>query len=161
MILSPNKKLILAISILAIGLLPAAGHTDSEQTAKPVQLTPAAIVNARRAAMMLSGANMAGIKGAIDRGDDPKTAAFAATALAAWADALPGMFPAGSSATGSKAKSEVWSDIAGFSAIAKGFAVDAAQLRDYARAGNKEAFAAQWTKVRSNCAACHDKYKLP
>jgi cytochrome c556 len=149
---------------LALVTTPAAiGAPVVHAAGKPkaVKVPSAALVDARRAAMMLSGADMAAMKGVIDRGEDPKTAIFAASALSAWAAALPGLFPTGSVSTASKAKPDIWSDRAGFEAVAQSLAADAGQLRDYARANDKAAFAAQWTRVRSNCQACHDKYKLP
>lgn len=117
------------------------------------------IVAARHAAMMMSGANLAAMKGIIDRGEDVKTGSFAAAGLAAWARAIPGMFPAGSKTPGSKAKAEIWTDWSTFNAIATQFADDAEQLRVLAKAGDAAGFAAQWAKTRENCAACHDRFK--
>ena len=54
--------------------------------------------------------------GVIDRAEDPKSATFATSALVAWSKALPGLFPAGSTTPGSKAKPEIWIDKDGFKA---------------------------------------------
>jgi cytochrome c556 len=150
--------------VVAAGLLGCAGLAASED-AKPaageaaIGLSAQQIVSTRRAGMMLSGANMAAIKGVIDRAEDPKSATFATSALVAWSKALPGLFPAGSTTPGSKAKPEIWADRAGFEAAAKAFADDAIILRDFAKAGDAANFATQWAKLRSNCQACHDKYQ--
>jgi cytochrome c556 len=151
------------IVLAAMATVAVSGAREAHAAGKPksVKVPPAVLVDTRRAAMMLSGADMAGMKGVIDRGEDPKSAVFAASALAAWAAALPGLFPAGSVSAASKAKPDVWADRAGFEAAARSLATDATQLRDLARASDKAGFAAQWTKVRGNCQACHDKYRLP
>ena len=113
----------------------------------------------REAAMMMSGALMGSMKGAIDRGDDVKSQGFAARTLAGWAKAIPGMFPAGSE--GGDALPAVWSDRAGFEAKATAYAAAATKLADAAKAGDKPGFAAAWGEVRTACGACHDSYKKP
>ena len=151
--------LLMACTFASIGLLAGELQAGHEQSAKTIELTPQTIVSARRASMMLSGANMAAIKGAIDRGEDPKNIVFATTALAQWAKVLPEVFLVESTTSLSKAKPEIWSDRDAFSSISQSFATDTALLRDYAIAGKKESLAEQWTKVRSNCASCHERFK--
>jgi cytochrome c556 len=145
---------------MAAATLMAGDEPSSKTAPESLEVSTVGIIKARRSAMMMSGANMAAIKGAIDRSDDPKTLVFATTSLVAWSNALPAMFPAGSNIPPSAARPEIWSDRDGFDAAAKQYSSDAAQLRDYAKTGDKENFSAQWTKLRSNCAACHDKYKV-
>ena len=99
------------------------------------------------------------MKAVIDSGADVKTQAFAARSLAAWAKAVPGMFPAGSEGGG--ALPTVWSDRAGFEARAAGYAAAAGKLADAAKAGDVAAFAAAFGEVRTACSACHDSYKKP
>jgi cytochrome c556 len=117
------------------------------------------VIAGRQAAFRMSGALAGQIKGAIDRGDDPKTMAFAARALAGWAKALPGMFPAGSDAAPSNALPTVWSDRAGFEAKAADYAAAAAKLAELAKAGDKPGFAAQFAEVGKACGACHSGYR--
>lgn len=119
------------------------------------------IISGRKAAFLMSGALFGSIKGAIDRGDDVKTQAFAARSLARWAAALPGMFPAGSLSESSDALPVIWSDRAGFEARAAAYAEAATKLADLAKAGDKPGFAAQWTAVRATCSSCHDTYRKP
>jgi cytochrome c556 len=119
------------------------------------------VVKGRQAGMRMSGAIMAGIKGAIDRGDDVKTQVFAARALTSWANALPGMFPEGSNIAPTEAMPTVWTDGAGFKAKADAYAAATTKLGAAAQAGDKAAFAAAWAEVRGTCGACHDAYKEP
>jgi len=119
------------------------------------------VVAGRQAGMRMSGAIMGGMKGAIDRGDDVKTQAFAARALAGWAKAIPGMFPAGSDKGATEALPAVWSKRAEFEAKAAAYAAAATALADAAKAGDKAAFTTQFAAVRASCAACHDGFKKP
>jgi len=119
------------------------------------------LIAGRRAAFLLSAALTGQIKGAVDRGDDPKTVGFAARALANWAKAIPGMFPAGSTAPTSDALPTIWSDRAGFEARAADYAAAATKLADLAKAGDKPGFAAQFGELGKACKACHDSYRKP
>ena len=132
--------------------------------AKPKAMAPSGvsmpatdIIAGRQAGMLMSAASVGAMKAAIDRGEDPKTLSFAATGLAAWAKAVGGQFPKGSE--GGAAKGAVWSDAAGFKAAADQYAADSATLVDAAKSGDKAKFTDSLSKVRTNCAACHGKYK--
>ncbi|MDQ2879503.1 MAG: cytochrome c [Pseudomonadota bacterium] len=116
-------------------------------------------VATRQAAFRMSGAVFGSMKAAIHRGDDVKTLAFAAKALASWAHALPGVFPAGSGGAGSDALPAVWSDRAGFEKDAAQYAAEADRLSVLAAAGDTAGFAAQLTVVGGTCGACHAAYK--
>ncbi|RYD57236.1 MAG: cytochrome c [Sphingomonadales bacterium] len=119
------------------------------------------VIAGRQAAFLMSAAAFGGMKAAIDRGDDVKTQAFAARALARWAAAVPGMFPAGSMSDRSEALPIIWSDRAGFEARAAAYAEATAKLADFAKAGDKEGFAAQRELVGGTCKGCHDTYRKP
>lgn len=120
-----------------------------------------ALIAARQAAFRLAGANFGGMKGVIDAKGDVKTQAFGARAIAGWARALPGLFPAGSDGGTTKALPTIWSDRAGFEKAAGNLATEAGKLADLAKAGDSEGFAAQWLVVRGTCGACHDTYRVP
>jgi cytochrome c556 len=120
-----------------------------------------ALIPARQAAFRLSGTVFGGMKPAIDRGDDVKTLVPAAKALAGWARALPGLFPAGSDGAATKALPNVWSDKAGFAKAAATYADAADKLATLAAAGDQPGFATQWGVVRQSCKACHDSYHAP
>jgi cytochrome c556 len=141
------SAVLLAASAASAGGHPAAGPDYS------------GVVKGRQAGMRMSGALVGGIKGAIDRGDDVKTQASAARALASWAAAVPGMFPEGSNVPPTEAQPAVWSDWAGFKAKADAYAAATAKLSAAAQAGDKDAFAAAFGEVRGACGACHDSYK--
>jgi cytochrome c556 len=117
------------------------------------------IVSGREAGMRMSGAIMGGIKGSIDRDDDPKTQANAAKALLSWANALPGMFPDGSNIAPTEALPAVWSDKAGFGAKAAAFSAAVTKLSTAAAASDKPGFAAAFAEVRGACSDCHTEYK--
>ena len=120
-----------------------------------------ALIPARQAAFRLSGTVFGGMKPAIDRGDDVKTLVPAARSLTAWARALSGLFPPGSSGAGTKALPTVWSDKAGFAKAATAYAEAADRLAALAAAGDQPGVAAQWAVVRQNCKSCHDSYHVP
>ena len=147
-----------SLTAAVIGLLCLAG-TAGAQSAR----TPAAdIVEARQAAMMLSGVAMGSIKAAIDAGQPIASQRFPTRALARWAHAVPATFPAGSGAEAgvrTNAKPEIWSDRPGFEARAADYATAADRLAELAAGEDAAAFAAQWTVVRASCQSCHDGYK--
>ncbi|MBN8812908.1 MULTISPECIES: cytochrome c [unclassified Sphingomonas] len=151
-------------SMLALGAAAAlfTGLAATAPTSRAVAADPAAdVIAGRKAAFLLSGALFGQIKAGIDRGDDPKALGFAARALAGWARAIPGMFPAGSGAAPSEAQPAVWSDRAGFEARAADYAAAATKLAELAKAGDKAGFAAQFGEVGKACKACHDAYRKP
>lgn len=147
----------------AVGLLCAVGAAGAQDASPSVSMSAADVVAGRKAAMNLSGAAMSGMKATIDAGGSVRTQAFAASGLARWGRAIPGMFPAGTGpelgegATG--AKPEVWANRADFEAKASVFAAEAQKLAELARADDTAGFAAQWTVVRASCQRCHDAYK--
>jgi cytochrome c556 len=83
----------------------------------------------------------------------------AAEGLALWAQAIPGMFPAGSDLPDSRARPEIWRNKADFDARAAAFGEAAARLETLAKAGDAAAFAAQVDVVQSRCSACHQSYR--
>jgi len=144
----------MALAAAAMVFAGAAAHAgDGADASGPIA--------GRQAGMLMSGALMGSIKGALDRGDDVKTLGFAARSIATWANAIPGLFPAGSDQGDTEAMPAVWSDRAGFEARAKAYADAAAKLADLAKAGDKDGFAAQFQVVRGTCNECHRVYKKP
>jgi cytochrome c556 len=139
----------------------AASASGGASGGKPAASDPVGIVKGRQAGMRLSAALMGGIKGAIDRGDDVKTQAFAAGSIANWAAAIPGLFPEGSNVPPTGALPTVWSDAPGFAAKAAAYQAAATKLADAAKAGDKAAFAAAFGEVRASCGGCHEGYKKP
>lgn len=144
----------LAGSALLLGTAVA-----SAGTSKPVAADASGAIAGRQAAFRMSGALLNGMKGAIERGDDVASQAFAARAMAGWAKAIPGMFPAGSDGAPSNALPTVWTDRAGFEAKAADYAAAATKLADLAKAGDKAGFAAQFAELGKTCGACHTSYR--
>lgn len=138
--------------LLAGTAASAGGHPDAGPDL-------AGVVKGRQAGMRMSGALVGGIKAAIDRGDDVKTLTGPARALAAWASAVPGMFPEGSNVPPTEAQPTVWTDSAGFKAQADAYAAAAGKLATAAQAGDKDGAVAALGEVRAACGACHATYK--
>jgi cytochrome c556 len=147
----------------ALALAACVADVDSRTTVvAPDAPTPQQIVSARQAAFHMSGAAMGQMKGAIDRGADPKTQAYAAAGVARWAKALPAMFPELTRDVGPhRVRPEVWGNKADFNAKAAAYAAAADSLVQAARSGDKEAFAAAHQATAATCKACHDPYQLP
>lgn len=149
------RRMTVAIFIGALCVAGAAGAQDSSAALDAIKT--------RQAALNLSGVAMGAMKAAIDGGGSVRTQVFNARALARWAHALPGAFPAGSGLDTNpgvtKAKPEIWSDRAGFEAKAADYAAAADKLVELAQADDAPGFAAQWTTVRNACGACHMAYR--
>ena len=120
-----------------------------------------ALIAARQAAFKLSGSTFGGMKPAIDAGGDVTKLAGPANALADWAHALPGLFPAGSDGGKTEALPAVWTDRAGFEKAAANYEAAARKLADLAKANDMAGVAAQWAVVRGTCGACHTSYRQP
>lgn len=144
----------LAGSVLLLGTAVA-----SASGSKPVTADASDAIAGRQAAFRMSAALVGGMKGVVERGDDVAGQAFAARAIASWAKAIPGMFPAGSDGAPSNALPTVWTDRAGFEAKAADYAAAAAKLADLAKAGDKAGFAAQYGELGKTCGACHSSFR--
>jgi cytochrome c556 len=118
-----------------------------------------ATIAARQAAFQLSAVVAGGMKAAVERGQPAKSQAFAAKALAKWADALPLMFPAGSLGADSRAKPDIWLNRGDFDAKAASYAASAHALAGAAEANDAAAFATQLAATQQSCGACHSAYR--
>jgi cytochrome c556 len=124
--------------------------------------SPRELVAARQAAFHLSGAAMGNMKAAIERGDDPKSQAYAARGLARWARALAATFPESTAPIApSRAKPEIWANRADFDLKAAAYAEAAEALAEAAAGGDRAAFAAAHASTGATCKACHDLYQAP
>jgi cytochrome c556 len=155
----------LAMRWTALAALLLAGcvrHPPPEAAAATVSPTPQQLVAARQAAFHLSGAAMGGMKAAIDRGDEPKSQAYAARGVAKWARALPTMFPPATEGIGpGRTKAEIWASKPDFEAKAAAYAEAAGALAEAAAGGDKAAFAAAHAATVATCRAGHDLYQAP
>lgn len=82
--------------------------------------------------------------------------------MATLATALPGWFPRGSGVEArpkSEAKANIWTDAAGFSAVASAMQVQVSRLNQTALSGDMAAVRTQIRPTGASCKACHDKYR--
>ncbi len=150
------KTMLLAGTVLALALAGSAtGKTPSAPTAQDVVAT-------RQAAMMMSASSLNGIKNIAEKADSVKGAGFAARGIAAWATALPAMFPAGpAKVPGTRAKPEIWTNRADFEVKAAAFAAAAQSMVTAAQADDKAGLAVAVGETATACKACHDAYQAP
>ena len=151
-------KMLLALSALTLAGAAFAAPAPHLSAARS---TPADIVAARKAGMMLAAASAGGLRATLS-GDSVKGAAFAARGLAAWGRAIPGLFPASTKGfIGSRAKPEIWSARDDFEAKAAALATAADKLAAAAQADDKAAATAAAAEIGGACKACHDTYQAP
>ncbi|HWD28673.1 MAG TPA: cytochrome c [Rhizomicrobium sp.] len=149
---------LLPVSLAAAALLAAVTATVAAQTAAAP--SPAQIVKARQASLMMSAITFASLKQGAE-GDVSKLG-FPAKALASWAAVLPTLFPAGTGpgqAGDTEAKAEIWTNRAGFEARAADYGSATAKLADLAKAGDSAGFTAQLAVVKKACDSCHADFK--
>ena len=147
----------IAISTLAVGSIAlAGGHADPAAQA----------LSLRKGHMQLNGFNI-GPLGQMVRGNmeyDAEVAARAANNLAALASIdQTGYWLEGTEAgafEGSRAKAEIWSDMAGFDADNQDLAAATEALAAVAGDG-LEAMQAAFGPVGEACGACHEAYRVP
>jgi|SRR5690242_7964492 cytochrome c556 len=154
----------ITVGIFAVGFAVVAGKLAlAQQPAAAPPPTPAQIIRARQAAYEMSVVTFSQLKRAVDTGSDVTKQKFAADALAAWAAALPTLFPQGTgpgqTPIETSAKAEVWSNRTGFLGRANVYAAMTAKLADVAKAGDASQFANQVDLVKKACDACHADFK--
>lgn len=121
------------------------------------------VVAQRQAAMRGMGAGVGAIRTAAGAGDFA-TAEAKAKDLASAVHALPGLFPAGSgpeSGAKTRAKPEIWSDSAGFTAAAGKAAAAADNLVAAAASKNADQVNAAVAAFQGTCGGCHTPYRGP
>jgi len=143
-----------------IALVCAAGAAGAQTTASP---SAAETVAARKAAFNLSAVAFSTMNAAAaSPTSDPRQLSFSAQALARWAHALPGLFPAGTSATDmpgeTTASPAIWANRADFEAKAAAYAAAADRLSELTE--DPEAFKAQLAVVSDTCKSCHQPYRV-
>jgi cytochrome c556 len=155
-----SRTVQLAVALALAGCV-AVGR-DEVAGPPPPDLTPEQVVAARQASLHMSGAAMGNMKAAIDQGRDVSAQAYAARGVARWARVLPTMFPDSTrNVTPTRARPEIFANRADFEAKAAAYAEAAGRLAEVARAGDREAFAAQFRATAATCSACHDLYQVP
>lgn len=143
------RKLILA------GILAAFAFTGAAQA----QSADAAIA-ARKAGMGLLAAATGALKRTVDaKATEVKPLKGTADAMAAWAAAFPGLFPAGSDKGATKATPEAFSDAAGLQKAAMALNAAALKVAAAADANDAAAFAVAFGEVGAACGGCHRTYR--
>ena len=118
------------------------------------------LVAARQAGMDLQVALVGAMKQAIEAKTDVKPFVNAGDAIAAWGQAIPGLFTAGSeSGRRTRALPAVWSDRAGFEKAAASLTEAAQTLAKSAASGDRSDFANAFQRIGQACSACHDTYR--
>ena len=147
----PMRKMILTglAMVFTLGLAASAAQAQSAD----------ATIAARKAGMDLLSAAAGASKRAVDAKGDVKPLKSTADAMAAWAAAVPGLFPAGSDKGNTKALPEVFSDHAGFEKAAGVLHVASMKLAAAADANDQAAFATAFGEVGAACGACHRTYR--
>lgn len=141
---------------MVAGLVVAAAGTAIAQNA-------ASEIQARQAHYKQIGAASKGIHDELGK---PAPSAVVIQGFAKQIDTLapqiPTWFPAGSgpeAGVKTEAKPEIWSDAAGFSAVASAFATEAHHFDEVAEGGNIDAIRTEYTNLGKACFACHSKYR--
>ena len=140
-------KLLVALAAVAVGY---AGIAVGQDTAIP----------ARQELMKMNGAAMKKA-GDMVKGTTPYDATEAAEAMKNIADDLtefPGLFPPGSDDGDTKAGPAIWTDTAGFQALAAKMVADAKAAQE-AAAGGLATFTPAFEQVGANCGGCHKVYR--
>lgn len=123
------------------------------------------VIGARQAGMKDLGKQMGIINGFVEKGEgDVAAVAAAAKVIAGAAEAIPGLFPAG---TGMEdgvdkngAKPEIWSNMDGFKAAAAKLGELAAAVDAAAATGDKAAIAAAFGALgKDGCGGCHSVFR--
>lgn len=148
--------------VTSLVVLACAAGAAGAQTA-PTSPSAAETVAARKAAFNLSAAVAGGLNAqAHAPTPDSRQLSSGAQALSRWAHALPGLFPAGTSATDmpgeTTASPAIWANRADFEAKAAAYAAAADRLGELSE--DTEAFKAQLVVVSDSCKSCHQPYRV-
>ena len=149
-----------AVTLALIGVAALAGAASARQSSDPAH----DIVATRKAGFAMSAVTVNAINAGVEGGAPLASQRFAVGALQKWAHAIPGAFPAGTSAADlpgqTMAKPEIWSDRAGFEAKAADYAAAVDTLASLAQGSDAEAFEDQFAVVRQSCGSCHNPYRI-
>ena len=138
-----------ATAVAAVGLL---GVSMTQAQNDPIKQ--------RQTVMKSNGDQGKTLKAVVDAKGDAKTMAAAAAMIAQNLSEFPKLFPAGSDKGETKASPDIWTDMAGFAAMAKSGADAALKLEASAKKGDIAVAAADFGELGKVCGACHNKYRL-
>jgi len=123
----------------------------------------ASVIQARQAHYKQMGAASKGIFDELNKGSPSASViqGYAKT-IDGFAPQVPTWFPQGSgpeAGVRTHAKSEIWSDAAGFAQVAQAFAAEAHHYDQVAAAADVNADRAEFASLGKACGACHSKYR--
>lgn len=140
-----------ALLLGAVAMLAAAGVARADG---------AGTIEMRQVGLDLLNADFAGIRAVVAAKGDVKTLEGPAKAMQRWAMLMPSLFPKGTETGGNtKAKPEIWTDMAGFEKASMALGAASGKLAELAKAGDADAVAAQIKEVGAACGACHKDYR--
>jgi len=119
---------------------------------------------AQRKVAMQNNGESAKTLAAIFKGEvafDGKAVAFAGYTIANDFLAARSLFPEGSMSDASRAKPEIWQDMAGFTAALDKAEAAAKAVAASGEANDETAFKAAFGQLGGACKNCHDKYRAP
>ena len=150
---------------VALGAAVVAGGALAHDEAMPKGPMTAAqkAAHQRHANFEQMGKLFGALNGELRKAEPDKAALTATTKqMNDLASALPTWFPRGSGVEArprSQAKANVWTDAAGFAAVASNLQVQVSKLNQAAVGGDVAAVRAQVRAVGGACKACHDTYR--
>ncbi|MBP6818766.1 cytochrome c [Ferrovibrio sp. MS7] len=116
-------------------------------------------IKARKDGFQVFRVSMGAIKKVVDDNGPAANAVAPAQAIAGQAGKQVAHFPAGSDKGETKAKAEIWANMADFTAKMKAAEDAATALASAAQAGNMDAVKAGFGALGGTCGACHRAYR--
>ena len=161
---SSAKGILGIVAIAGAALFTSSTGTaqDADANAEPtveVTMNASDIVQSRRVSFFLSTQAVSQVKAGIDDGGDLRRTVAGARMLAAWAEAIPSMFPAASNVAPTRATSAVWDDPDGFAERAEEYRAAAMALANAAQQGDREAANTAFFEMAAACQTCHQGYR--
>jgi len=144
-----NWRITVSGAVLALCVAAVAGGAFAQADA----------IKARKDGFQIFRTSMGAIKKAVDDNGPASAAVAPAEALAAQAPKQLAHFPAGSDKGETKAKPEIWANMADFQVKMKAAEDGAKKLAASAKAGSMDAVKADFAALGGACGACHKAYR--
>ncbi len=137
------------VAVLGVAVAVAGGAAFAQADA----------IKARKDGFQVFRTSMGAIKRVVDGNGSAADAAAPAQAIAAQAAKQVAHFVPGSDKGDTKAKPEIWANMADFTAKMKAAETAAMQLATVAQAGNLDGVKAGFGALGGTCGACHKAYR--
>lgn len=122
--------------------------------------TPQAAIAERRAGMHHAGELMQDLRAGILAGQDVAALAATARRVAEWSGQVLTWFPPGTATGDTNALPQIWSDRAGFEALAGALRETAGRMAAAARQSDRAAFTDAYLATADACSQCHRAFRL-